>query len=493
VNIQRILVIEDDALLSRFIETHLKRKGHLVTCAECIADAKSALNQNAFDLIISDIRFPDGDGIEFLRNLRKDNHSVLHITMTGYGSVNSAVEAMRLGSSDYLVKPFTGEQLDVSIERLESWKRLANENDYLRQEENNQKGPQHLLGDSEGMKKLKALIDRVATTKATVLIQGESGTGKELIARAVWMASPRKSGPFIKLNCAAVPEHLMESELFGHEKGAFTGAINRRDGRFQMADMGTLLLDEISEIPLALQAKLLRVLQESEFERVGSNKTLKVDVRILATTNRDLKAAVEKGEFREDLFYRLKVFPLHVPPLRERREDIEVLVNHYLQFYATQYGKPTPTVDPNTMLALKQAPWKGNVRELQNAVAHAVILSETDYQLGPEDFGVLTSTVEISAPVAAATAAATPADSKKAATSEEPVIPIERMEKQMIEKALVQTNGNKTHAARLLGISVRTLRNKLHEYRLNSLDKDGEGGEGVEGSRPSESQTLQSS
>lgn len=460
-HIQRILIAEDDPLLSRFIENHLKRRGHMVTSVDCIGDARGALNQGSFDLIISDIRFPDGDGVEFLRSLRKENNSVMHITMTGYGSISSAVESMRLGSSDYLIKPFTTEQLDVAIERLESWKKLASENDYLRREEEKQKGSQQLLGASDTMNKVRALIERVAPTNATVLIQGESGTGKECIARAIWMASPRKDTSFIKFNCAAVPENLIESELFGHEKGAFTGAINRRDGRFQLADGGTLLLDEISEIPISLQAKLLRVLQESEFERVGSNKTVKVDVRILATTNRNLKKAVEEGQFREDLFYRLNVFPLFIPPLRERKEDIELFLNHYLHFYATQQGKPRPEVDHDCLVQLKQNMWKGNIRELQNAAARAVILSEPNRKLMTEDFGIVTLQPTIQ----------TQKESESLPVQHDNgVVSLELMEKRMIELALAQTQGNKTHAARALGISVRTLRNKLHEYRMASSD-----------------------
>lgn len=477
-HIQRILIAEDDPLLSRFIENHLKRRGHSVTSAACIADARAALTQGSFDLIISDIRFPDGDGVEFLRSLRKENNTVLHITMTGYGSISSAVESMRLGSSDYLIKPFTTEQLDVAIERMESWKKLSNENDYLRNEEENHKGPQHLLGNSEGMKKVRALIERVAPTNATVMIQGESGTGKELVARALWMSSPRKEASFIKFNCAAVPEALMESELFGHEKGAFTGAIGRRDGRFQTADGGTLLLDEVSEIPVGLQAKLLRVLQESEFERVGSNKTVRVDVRIIATSNRNLKQSVDKGEFREDLYYRLNVFPLLIPALRERREDIPLLLEHYLQFFANQHGKPVPQMDPECLKLLQNSPWKGNIRELQNCAARAVILSEPNVNLQPEDFGIVAtgnSPVEV-LPVGAASIGKAPSDGK----SPSGVLPLEQMEKQMIELALTQTNGNKTHAARVLGISVRTLRNKLNEYRLATADTDDSASEAEE-------------
>jgi len=467
-NIQRILIIEDDLNLCRFIETHLKRNGRSISSANSISEARAAMAQDSFDLIISDLRLPDGDGAEFLRSMRRENNPVLHITMTGYGSISSAVESIRHGSSDYLVKPFTGEQLDVAIDRLESWKRLAAENDYLRREQVEQEGPQHLLGGSDSMGKLKALIERVAATRATVLIQGESGTGKELVARAVWQASPRRDASFIKMNCAAVPENLIESELFGHEKGAFTGAFARRDGRFQMANGGTLLLDEISEIPLSLQSKLLRVLQESEFERVGSNKTVKVDVRIMATTNRNLKMSVEKGEFREDLFYRLDVFPIFVPPLSERRQDIEILLKHYLQYYAIQYKKPVPVVESSCLEQVRTAPWKGNVRELQNAASRAVILSEPMRKLSPEDFGIMTSQ-----PQSDVAAAARPGGARLIPIDPS-MLRLDHVERTMIEKALEQTRGNKTHAARLLGISVRTLRNKLHEYRLaNPSDENG--------------------
>lgn len=488
-NIQRILVIEDDLSVYQFIESHLKRRGFSVTGAHCISDARGSIAQDSFDLIISDIRFPDGDGIELLKSLRQERNSVSHITMTGYGSISSAVEAIRQGSFDYLVKPFTLDQLDVAIERLESWKQITNENDYLRSERAEQQSSQLLLGNCDVTMNLKAMIDRVAGTKATVLIQGESGTGKELVARAIWQASPRKSAPFIKLNCAAVPENLLESELFGHEKGAFTGAVVRRDGRFQMASGGTLLLDEISEIPLALQAKLLRVLQESEFERVGSNKTVKVDVRILATTNRDLKKSIEKGEFREDLYYRLNVFPIFVPPLRERRDDIEIILNHYLEYYAGQYGKAVPVIEPELLQQIKGGMWKGNIRELQNAIARAVILNEPGRKMIPEDFGIL-GQPSGSTPVAIKSVSA-PASTAAATTTSAPVqddglapnvLRLDLVEKSMIEKALVQTKGNKTHAAKLLGISVRTLRNKLHEYRMSNGEDDskGEAGEATD-------------
>ncbi|MBI4025840.1 MAG: sigma-54-dependent Fis family transcriptional regulator, partial [Verrucomicrobia bacterium] len=282
-------------------------------------------------------------------------------------------------------------------------------------------------------------------------------------AWAVWNASPRKNAPFIKFNCAAVPENLMESELFGHERGAFTGAHARRDGRFQLADGGTLLLDEISEIPIGLQAKLLRVLQESEFERVGSNKTIKVDVRILATTNRNLKISVEKGEFREDLYYRLNVFPIHIPPLRERRDDVELLLRHYMQVFAVAYGKEAPPLDADCLARLKVASWKGNIRELQNATARAVILWEPGRALKLDDFAVVHPASTADGHASAETA---PQPAIGEGTAASNVARLEDMEKHAIEKALVQTSGNKTHAARLLGISVRTLRNKLREYRM---------------------------
>lgn len=465
-NIERILIMEDDMQLRGFLEAHLKRRSYQVVAVASIGEGRRVIGEGEVDLIISDIRFPDGDGVEFLSTLRRNKNQVLHITMTGYGSIASAVEAMRLGSTDYLVKPFTTEQLDLAIQRLENWKRLINENDYLRREQAEAPVCQEILGQSKAIAQVQSLINRVAPTKASVLIHGESGTGKELVARAIWDASPRRDAAFIKLNCAAVPENLLESELFGHEKGSFTGAVARRDGRFQMADGGTLLLDEVSEITLALQAKLLRVLQESEFERVGGNRTVKVDVRIIATTNRNLPEMIKKGEFREDLYYRLNVFPISVPPLRERQGDVELLLKYYLQYFAEQYGKAVPDLDPVALCQLKAAPWRGNVRELQNAAARAVILAEPDRKLQAEDFA-LTLT---HAPRVEGVAANQAGDgSVKARYGLEGLITFQEMERRMIEETLAQTKHNRTHAAQILGISVRTLRNKLQEYKLADL------------------------
>ena len=322
------------------------------------------------------------------------------------------------------------------------------------------------------MDSLRQLIRKVARTQATVLIQGESGTGKELVARAIFRESPRANSPFIKVNCAAIPEHLIESEFFGHEKGAFTGALNKREGRFELAHGGTILLDEVSEISPQLQAKLLRVLQERELERVGGNRTIKVDVRVIATTNRHLEQSVEKKEFRQDLFFRLNVVPVHVPPLREHKEDVATLADQFLHRFARKHGVRVTGISPDCMAALMAHDWPGNVRELQNAIERAVILSGDGEELGRDHLGF---TSRGSAPAAPSITASAAAPSSPAPSTNGTILPLAEIEKQHILAALQQYAGNRTHAAKQLGISIRTLRNKLHEYGVAS--KGGEGDE----------------
>ena len=320
------------------------------------------------------------------------------------------------------------------------------------------------------MESLRQLIRKVARTQATVLIQGESGTGKELVARAIFRESPRANSPFIKVNCAAIPEHLIESEFFGHEKGAFTGALNKREGRFELAHGGTILLDEVSEISTQLQAKLLRVLQERELERVGGNRTIKVDVRVIATTNRHLEQSVEKKEFRQDLFFRLNVVPVHVPPLREHKEDIPCLAEQFLLRFTRKHGVRVTGISPDCMAALTAHDWPGNVREFQNVIERAVILSSDGQELGREHLGLTGPVVTSGAPAVAAIPALIP--SGPVANSG---VPLAEIEKQHILASLQQCAGNRTHAAKQLGISIRTLRNKLHEYGV--APKVGEGEE----------------
>jgi DNA-binding NtrC family response regulator len=359
---------------------------------------------------------------------------------------------MRNGAFDYLIKPYSAEQIEVVLKKAEEFTQLLRVNRFLSQE--NEDAGYELLGQSAAMDNLRQLIRKVARTLATVLIQGESGTGKELVARALYRESTRANAPFIRVNCAAIPENLIESEFFGHEKGSFTGALTKREGRFELAHGGTILLDEISEISSNVQAKLLRVLQERELERVGGNRTIKVDVRVISTTNRHLEQCVQKKEFREDLFFRLNVVPIHVPPLRDHREDVPFLADEFMRRFGRKHGIHVHGFSDDAMRLLKEHHWPGNVRELQNVVERAVILSGDGGMLEVEHFGMALSAL---APDTASSAGAKPG-------AEGGFPSLAELEKQHILAALEHCKGNRTHAARLLDISIRTLRNKLHEY-----------------------------
>jgi DNA-binding NtrC family response regulator len=471
---EKILIVEDDLVIRNLLQSIFKRHKLTVTLADSLAQASGLLAREQFDLMLLDLRLPDGDGLKFLEQISTIPERPLVVMVTGFGSVESAVACMRAGAFDYLLKPFSPGQIDVILRKAQSYRQLLNVNRLLSDDAADEDGA--LVGRSPAMTRLRQLIDRVAPTDATVLVTGESGTGKEMISREFYRRSPRRAHPFIKVNCAAVSQTLIESEFFGHERGAFTGATERREGRFELAHNGTLLLDEVSEIPPALQAKLLRVLQEREFERVGGSRTIKVDVRIIATSNRDLLGHVAKGEFRQDLYYRLNVFPVHVPALRERVDDIPVLADHFLQRFTRKHGvKVTGFSDSAcaTMLAYK---WPGNVRELQNTVERAVILSEDGRPVTAAALGLPMDLVQTEAnqthPWAAGREAEMPpvpaaaGDQGNAVTGGDgQVLPLDQLEKQAIRAALRQTAGNRTQAATALGISIRTLRNKLQEYR----------------------------
>jgi DNA-binding NtrC family response regulator len=397
--------------------------------------------------------------------------------MSGYGSVESAVECMRSGAFDYLIKPFSNEQLEICIQKAEDFTRLVKVNAYLNQEEDAETGYE-LLGHSPAMEQLRALLRKVARTQATVLIQGESGTGKELVARALHKQSPRAAAPFIKVNCAAVPENLIESEFFGHEKGAFTGAMNKREGRFELAHTGTILLDEVSEISPQVQAKLLRVLQERELERVGGNRTIKVDVRVLATTNRQLEQSVERKEFRQDLYFRLNVVPVAVPALRDRRTDIPFLAEQFMHRFARKHGVRVQGISKECLGALTAHSWPGNVRELQNVIERAVILCGDGEPLAPDHLG-LAGIEALPAAIAAgdASTASATAGTPVGADADGTFPTLGELEKRHIFAALARCDDNRTHAAKLLDISIRTLRNKLNEYAGKTgpdADSDGE-------------------
>lgn len=476
--IEKIIVLEDDLIVRKNLEQQLRSRRYDVAAVETIAAAEDYLARDNFDLLIADIRLPDGDATDLLKRLNTRPVRPLVVMISGFATVESAVECMKAGAFDYLIKPFSTEQLEVVIRKAGEFTQLLRVNQFYGRQAEDEDASQ-LLGQSKVMEDLRQLIRRVARTEATVLIQGESGTGKELVARALHQQSPRNGAPFIKVNCAAIPENLIESEFFGHEKGAFTGALSKREGRFELAHGGTILLDEISEISPAVQAKLLRVLQEREFERVGGNRTVRVDVRVIATTNRHLEQSVARKEFRQDLFFRLNVVPVLVPPLRQRKEDILLLSRHFMQRFMRKHGVKLAGLSSASESALMEHDWPGNVRELQNVIERAVILCGDSGMIEPEHLGLMRSGVlsaaappaESSAPAAAAASASTSAVA--AGTPE--VVPLAEMEKRHILAALEKCGGNRTHAAKLLGISVRTLRNKLHEYNAGS--GNGEAGE----------------
>jgi DNA-binding NtrC family response regulator len=465
---EKVLIVEDEPVVRNVLnEIFLRRKCTVATAAS-ISEAEAMVTQELFDLMMLDIRLPDGDGQKFLEHVAMLPERPLVVMVTGNGTIESAVACMRAGAFDYVMKPFTPSQIDIVLKKAQSYRQLLQVNRLLSEGDQEEEGS--ILGRGPAMVRLRQLIDRVAPTDATVFISGESGTGKEMIAREIYRKSPRRQQPFIKVNCAAISENLIESEFFGHERGAFTGATERREGRFELANNGTLLLDEVSEIPANLQAKLLRVLQEREFERVGGSRTIKVNVRILATSNRDLMQHVEQGTFRLDLFYRLNVFPVHVPPVRERTDDIMLLAAHFLERYARKHGiKPTGFSD-SAKAAMMAYGWPGNVRELQNTVERAVILSENGRPVSAATLGLPKETSDgrtatpfedLPLPPVAEPAR----DAAEAYLQGGPILRLDQVEKQAIRAALNETGGNRTRAAGLLGISIRTLRNKLQEYK----------------------------
>ena len=445
---KHILVVDDDSYVRESTEEILRRKGYQVDTSANGKDALVLLDEADFDLILSDIKMPEMDGIELLAAAKGKYPDIHVIMMTAFGSVDNAVEAMRKGAYDYIQKGSADPtEIELVVERALKYQDSQRENKRLRSELQDKYSFNNMIGKAHNMEQVFDLIDTVADSRATVLVTGESGTGKELVARALHYNSSRRSAPFIRLNCAALPKDLMESELFGHEKGAFTGAIKQTRGRFEMADGGTLLLDEISEIDPALQAKLLRVLQEREFERIGSTQTIKVDVRIVATTNRDLQKEVEAGNFREDLYYRLNVIEMGLPPLRERKEDIPALVQNFVAKYNEENGKRVTGVADETLDALLAYDWPGNIRELENYTERAVVVARGE-ALAPDDYPQRLPSGPQGRDDGGIHVGMT----------------VHEMERRLIMKTLESCQGNRTEAAGMLGISTRTLRNKLHEY-----------------------------
>jgi len=443
-----VLVVDDDSLVNELAFETLNRSGYDCRTAHSAEEALAVLNEREADIILSDLRMPGMDGIELLKQIKKLTPDTVVIMITGFGTIETAVRAIKLGAHDFLIKPVVPETLEHITARAAEMLDLRRENAQMRRDLTHRF--QNLVGKSQIMKEIFDLIGSIADARSTVMITGASGTGKELVARAIHYSSNRKEGPFIKLNCAALPENLVEAELFGYEKGAFTDAKKTNRGRFELADGGTLLLDEISEMPLNLQAKLLRVIQEREFERVGSSATISVDVRIIATSNRNLKEYINDGRFREDLFYRLNVIPICISPLEERKEDIPLLVDHFIDKYNRENSKQVTGVDSSALRLLMKYHWPGNVRELENLVERAVVTSK-DVILTEDDF---------------------PSDLALGPIADElpslrVPMKLEEGSKYLILKTLEKFNGNKTKAAEALGITTRTIRNKLAEYRAS--------------------------
>jgi DNA-binding NtrC family response regulator len=449
-----ILCVDDTPADGVLLQELLSGLGHTAVVASSVAEAWPILEHDSPDLIISDYKMPSGTGLEFLERLHDRGYQVPLIMITAYSSVEHAVRAIRHGAVDYLTKPLRAEALRLAVNGALELFRLRRENENMRRELHSLRGAHTIIGASRALQQVLDTIAAVAGTRATVLLEGESGTGKELFARAIHQQSPRHDGPFITVNCAAMPEGLVESTLFGHERGAFTGATTRAYGAFERADGGSLLLDEISEMRLDLQAKLLRVIQEQEFERVGGQQPVRVDVRLIVTTNRELATEVDAGRFRRDLYYRLNVVPIRTPPLRDRIEDIPKLVEHFVAQTANTLGVRAPALAPETLVYLRERPWPGNVRELANAVERAVILCRTrrdDHTLGPDDFDFDGRPM----PPRASSPPLVPA-------AAETVYNLRTLERHAIDRALEATGGLRTRAAELLGISERTLRNKLN-------------------------------
>ena len=443
-----ILVVEDEAKMRRLLELHLDEEGFVVHSA---ADAETGLQlliREKPDLVVTDLRLPGMSGLEFLQAVKRVNAALPVVVMTAYGTVESAVEAMKVGASDYVTKPFSLAELVLVIRKELDSHRLREENRSLREALGRRYAYANIVAHSDKMQAVLALVERVAPTNSTVLLGGESGVGKDLIARAIHEHSQRASGPFIKINSTAIPETLLESELFGYEKGAFSGASGSKPGKFELADKGTLFLDEIGDVPATIQVKLLRVLQDREFERLGGTKTHKVDVRLVAATNRDLRAALEEGTFREDLYYRLNVVAIDIPPLRDHKEDIPALANFFLERYARESAKPVASITSEAMKKLMAYHWPGNIRELQNIIERGVTLS-TGAMLDSADIYL----DDPSARRSAGTPHVLP-----------PGMTLEQWEDETIREALRRANGNKSQAARALGLSRNALR-----YRLSKL------------------------
>jgi DNA-binding NtrC family response regulator len=455
-----ILIVEDEAKMRRLLELNLGDDGFTVLSA---GDAEAGLNilrKEDVDLVVTDLKLPGMSGLEFLQAAKRTNASLPVVVMTAFGSVETAVEAMKAGASDYVLKPFSLAEMRMVVHKELDVRRLREENRSLREALGQKYGHPNVIANSPAMQQVLSTVERIAPTNSTVLLGGESGVGKDLIARVIHQKSRRANGPFVKINSTAIPENLLESELFGYEKGAFTGATTTKPGKFELADKGTLFLDEIGDVPAATQVKLLRVLQEREFERLGGTRTLKVDVRLVAATNRDLRAALEEGTFRQDLYYRLNVVPIDIPPLRAHKEDIPELANLFLARFVKESGRQISGISPAALRILTNFHWPGNVRELENIIERSCALAQ--------------------GPVLEADDIHLDVERVKPPQAGDAFLPdgmtMDQWEEEMIREAVKRSSGNKSQAARLLGLSRNALRYRLSKMGIeDDPDKETEG------------------
>jgi two-component system response regulator AtoC len=455
---KRVLVIDDEENLRHYLQLVLGEAGYRVETASDGREALERMQQHTWDIVLCDIRMPRMDGVAFLKEVKARGLEGTIIMMSAYGTVDTAVEAMKIGAYDYVSKPFNADEIILTLKKAEERERLREENVRLKKEVQRDYDLEHIVAKSEAMRKIFDLIKKVAKYKSSVLITGESGTGKELVARAIHYNSDRKDKPLISINCGAIPENLLESELFGHVKGAFTDAVKTKKGLFEMANQGTMFLDEVGELPPSLQVKLLRVLQDGEIRRVGDTASFQVDVSLIAATAKDLTSEVKHGRFREDLYYRLNVLPIQLPPLRERKEDISALVEHFIELYNKKLGLRIKGTSKQAMARFLQYEWPGNVRELENIIERGMILAEKD-TIGLEALPLYVQEGSLSTTVPAGLSI------KKGA---------KEMEIKLIKEALKKTAGNRLQAARILEISHKALLYKLKEYGLAKYGKGGD-------------------
>ena len=450
-----ILVVDDEPVQREMIGGFLKKQGFEVIAADSAERALELFRQDAFDLVLTDQKMAEMSGLELLQAVHTINAETPVILITAFGTIEAAVTALKHGAIDYLTKPLNLDELLYRIRQVSDRYRIINENRELREALQDRHRIEGIIGESGSMLEVLSIVRRVAPSEATVLIRGESGTGKELIAKAIHFGSPRARGPLVKVNCAALPEALLESELFGHEKGAFTGALTSRQGRFELANGGTIFLDEIGDLPLHLQAKLLRVLQEREFEKVGSSRPVRVNVRIMAASHRPLEDLIKAGQLREDLYYRLNVVTIFIPPLRERRSDVALLLDHFLRYYAEKNGKTIRGLTPEGRDILLRYDYPGNVRELENIIERAVVLTRDDV-IGSGDLPLTVQELEV-------------ADGDRETNL---TVAVEALERRMIRDALARSDGIQTRAAELLGMGERALRYKLTKYGFREEDSE---------------------